>query len=211
MAFFNSYNLLYFWIFTLSWAVIWAMGLLSNSPAAVLLLAFALLTCLHMNHVSNHDSSLVRSVCAKPNKSKAHERFVNEAEPQSSSEETRTDRTDVSTDIKCTMAPESRFDCARDRLLSQEECEERGCCYAPLPNSTGPPWCFYPSLYPGYEMGPLTPSTRGQAATLTRATPSYLPKDVSSLQLEVIEETAGCLHLTVSAHHSDLSCAFKKT
>uniref|UniRef100_A0A8C4F680 P-type domain-containing protein n=1 Tax=Dicentrarchus labrax TaxID=13489 RepID=A0A8C4F680_DICLA len=59
-------------------------------------------------------------------------------------------KTDISRDIKCTMAPESRFDCAMDRLLSQGECEQRGCCYVPLPKSAGPPWCFYPSLYPGY-------------------------------------------------------------
>uniref|UniRef100_A0A3Q3IGA5 P-type domain-containing protein n=1 Tax=Monopterus albus TaxID=43700 RepID=A0A3Q3IGA5_MONAL len=97
--------------------------------------------------------------------------------------------TDISKNTKCTMAPESRFDCARDRLLSQRECEERGCCYVPLPNTAGPPWCFYPSWYPGYSMGPLTPTRRGQAATLTRALPSYLPRDISTLNLEVIEET----------------------
>uniref|UniRef100_A0A3Q0T6M1 Lysosomal alpha-glucosidase n=1 Tax=Amphilophus citrinellus TaxID=61819 RepID=A0A3Q0T6M1_AMPCI len=95
------------------------------------------------------------------------------------------------------MAPESRFDCGRDKLLSQSECEERGCCYAPLPDSAGPPWCFYPRVYPGYKMGPLTPTPRGQAATLTRAIPSYLPKDISILRLDVIEETAGCFHLTL--------------
>ncbi|KAG7470360.1 lysosomal alpha-glucosidase [Solea senegalensis] len=93
------------------------------------------------------------------------------------------------------MAPQSRFDCARDRVLSKRQCEERGCCYAPLANSVGPPWCFYPSLYPGYKLGPLTPSKRGLAATLTRAKPSYLPRDISTLRLEIIEETTGCLHL----------------
>ncbi|KAG7470358.1 lysosomal alpha-glucosidase [Solea senegalensis] len=66
---------------------------------------------------------------------------------------------------------------------------------APLANSVGPPWCFYPSLYPGYKLGPLTPSKRGLAATLTRAKPSYLPRDISTLRLEIIEETTGCLHL----------------
>uniref|UniRef100_A0A4W6DRM1 Lysosomal alpha-glucosidase n=1 Tax=Lates calcarifer TaxID=8187 RepID=A0A4W6DRM1_LATCA len=105
--------------------------------------------------------------------------------------------TDIYRGNKCTMPPESRFDCARDRVLSERECKERGCCYAPLPDSAGPPWCFYPSLYPGYKMGPFTPTTRGQAATLTRANPSYLPRDISTLSLEVTEETAGCLHLTL--------------
>ncbi|KAM9345735.1 lysosomal alpha-glucosidase [Symphorus nematophorus] len=181
------------------------MGLLSNFTVAVLFLAFALSACLYINHSSNHDRA-VRSVSAKQNKTKARERLFNNnnpAKPQNNSVETRgvhTEsfrETDISRDDQCSMAPESRFDCARDRLLSQTECEERGCCYAPLPDSAGPPWCFYPRSYPGYNMGPFTPTKRGQAANLSRATPSYLPKDISTLQLEVIEEAAGCLHLTL--------------
>lgn len=97
------------------------------------------------------------------------------------------------------VALESRFDCARDRVLSQTECQGRGCCYAPLPQglSGGPPWCFYPPSYSGYRMGPLTPTSRGQAATLTRPTPSYLPRDISTLRLEILDETEGRLHLTL--------------
>ncbi|KAJ8345419.1 hypothetical protein SKAU_G00296120 [Synaphobranchus kaupii] len=99
----------------------------------------------------------------------------------------------------CQLPLEERFECARDRSLSRAECEARGCCYVPLRNSlsNGPPWCFYPPAYPGYKMGPLTPSPRGQTATLTRSTPSYLPQDISTLRLEVREESAGCLHLTL--------------
>ena len=175
------------------------MGQLSSFGVAVLLLAFVLSICVHMNHLYNHEAILVRSVYDEPNKTKVHERLVDNNNNNTTKPENAQDG-DVSRDIKCTMAPESRFDCARDRLLSQRECEERGCCYAPLPGAKGPPWCFYPSVYPGYKMGPLTPTTRGQAATLTRATPSYLPRDISALRLEVIEEAAGCLHLTVSTH-----------
>lgn len=109
------------------------------------------------------------------------------------------------------VALESRFDCARDRVLSQTECQGRGCCYAPLPQglSGGPPWCFYPPSYSGYRMGPLTPTSRGQAATLTRPTPSYLPRDISTLRLEILDETEGRLHLTVSLwlyNHSYIYC-----
>ncbi|XP_040919429.1 lysosomal alpha-glucosidase isoform X2 [Toxotes jaculatrix] len=180
------------------------MGLLSNLTIAVLL-AFAFSTCSCNNHSLNHETRLVRSVQAKHNEITAHERRVNdnEAKPQNYSVESRgihpesSQETDIYRDNKCTMALESRFDCARDRVVSQRECEERGCCYSPLPDSAGPPWCFYPSLYPSYEMGPLTPTTRGQSATLTRANPSYLPRDISTLSLEVIEETAGCLHITL--------------
>uniref|UniRef100_A0A4W4EG98 Lysosomal alpha-glucosidase n=1 Tax=Electrophorus electricus TaxID=8005 RepID=A0A4W4EG98_ELEEL len=99
----------------------------------------------------------------------------------------------------CTITVERRFDCARDRALSEVECVERGCCYVPSPESAfgGPPWCFYPVSYPGYRMGPLSPTSRGQKATLSRPTPSYLPRDISTLQLEVMPEDTGRLHLTL--------------
>lgn len=99
----------------------------------------------------------------------------------------------------CQRPPEERFDCARDRSLSRAECEARGCCYVPLKDglSDGPPCCFYPPSYPGYKMAPLSPSPRGQAATLNRPTPSYLPRDISTLRLEVMEESEGRLHLTL--------------
>ncbi|XP_070836948.1 lysosomal alpha-glucosidase isoform X2 [Chaetodon trifascialis] len=168
------------------------MSVLSHWAAAALLLA----------HLS---TGLVSSASATRSETKAHEVLVsnNAAKLHSSSDETGGARPGGSQDAdthrgtRCAMAPESRFDCARDRLLGQTECEERGCCYAPMPDSAGPPWCFYPSLYPGYKMGPLTPTARGQAATLTRSTSSYLPRDISSLHLEVTEESAGCLHLTL--------------
>lgn len=143
---------------------------------------------------------LVRSVHAKPDNTLTYDRFVHYAAQNNAAKSLcphPENSTQSSTNDKCTMAPESRFDCARDRVLSQKQCEDRGCCYAPLPDTAGPPWCFYPLLYPGYIMGPLSPTRSGQAATLTRAKPSYLPKDISTLHLEVIEESAGCLHLTV--------------
>ncbi|XP_071372325.1 lysosomal alpha-glucosidase [Centroberyx affinis] len=183
------------------------MGLLSAAATpAVLLLALTLLTCLYISHFSDHEVRLIKSVYAKQNKILAFARHVNHpAKLHNNSVEgwgnlqphTQETPTDVLRNDKCAMALESRFDCARDRALSQRECEERGCCYAPLPNSRGPPWCFYPWSYSGYKMGPLTPTPRGQAATLTRPNPSYLPRDISTLCLEVMEEAAGRLHLTL--------------
>uniref|UniRef100_A0A7N6FCY3 Lysosomal alpha-glucosidase n=1 Tax=Anabas testudineus TaxID=64144 RepID=A0A7N6FCY3_ANATE len=180
------------------------MALLSNIAVAVVL-AFALSPCMYTRHLYNYATRLVMPVHTKQNVVTIHESFAsnNPATSQDSSEHTweinpeSSEEADISKDSKCTMAPESRFDCGRDRLLSQSECEQRGCCYSPLPNFTGPPWCFYPSVYPGYKMGPLTPTKRGHAATLTRDNPSYLPRDISNLSLEVIEETAGCLQFTL--------------
>uniref|UniRef100_A0A667ZHF4 P-type domain-containing protein n=1 Tax=Myripristis murdjan TaxID=586833 RepID=A0A667ZHF4_9TELE len=85
--------------------------------AAVVLLAFALLTCLWGVNLRN-------------------------LQPHKQVE----DLTDAPRDDQCAMALENRFDCARDRALSKTECEDRGCCYAPVPDTGGPPWCFYPRL-----------------------------------------------------------------
>lgn len=101
---------------------------------------------------------------------------------------------------ECNIPTEKRFDCARDRALSRVECENRNCCYVPLRADlySGPPWCFYPPSYPGYKIGSFVPTSKGRAANLTRSIPSYLPKDIPTLRLEVAEETAGRLHITVS-------------
>ncbi|XP_072225139.1 lysosomal alpha-glucosidase [Leuresthes tenuis] len=178
------------------------MALLSELTVAVLLLALSLLAFMYSHHFSSYEARLVRSVRDNYNGITAHQRLVfNTAKPQNVSKSgfhpKSVQNSGFSRERECTTDPESRFDCGRDRLLSQEECEERGCCYSPLTGSVGPPWCFYPSLYPGYKMGPLTPSRQGQTATLTRTSPSYLPKDISTLSLEVTEETSSCLHLTL--------------
>ncbi|XP_017277311.1 lysosomal alpha-glucosidase isoform X1 [Kryptolebias marmoratus] len=164
------------------------MALSSGSSVTGLLLALSLLACLYGSLL--YGDRLVRSVESLPNKRTATVRNV-------SGRDRGSERAGVSGKPECSTAAESRFDCGRDRVLSQGECEGRGCCYAPLPGNTGPPWCFYPSLYPGYKMGPLSPTKRGQTTTLTRTSPSYLPKDVSNLSLVVTEEAAGCLHITL--------------
>ncbi|XP_029913099.1 lysosomal alpha-glucosidase isoform X2 [Myripristis murdjan] len=179
--------------------------------AAVVLLAFALLTCLFMSNLSEHQVRLVKSSYAKKYDSIVFPRYVSHPAKVQNSTVQRwgvnlrnlqphkqvEDLTDAPRDDQCAMALENRFDCARDRALSKTECEDRGCCYAPVPDTGGPPWCFYPRLYSGYKMGPLTPTLRGHAATLVRANPSYLPRDITTLRLEVMEETAGRLHLTL--------------
>ncbi|KAM4716626.1 lysosomal alpha-glucosidase [Anableps anableps] len=172
------------------------MGILS---VTVLLFSLSLLACLYRDLLFSNEGKLVRSVHYDHTEVIVHEKPGNyyPGEPKSDIHPESLQRSGNSRESECTTVPESRFDCGRDRLLSQVECEERGCCYAPLPGSAGPPWCFYPALYPGYNMGPLTPSERGQAATLTRASPSYLPKDISTLRLEVVEETTSCFHIVL--------------
>ncbi|KAK6312192.1 hypothetical protein J4Q44_G00178560 [Coregonus suidteri] len=189
------------------------------------LLTMALITCLHLSYLSDQKVSLIKLTSKQqPDETPIHlsVRHGLEQDPATRQAIEREDIVNLQRvsshlapshrllwevphpasssgprEAECrTVAHESRFDCARDRVLSQTECQGRGCCYAPLPqgHSGGPPWCFYPPSYSGYRIGPLTPTSRGQAATLTRPTPSYLPRDISTLQLEVLDET-GRLHL----------------
>ncbi|XP_062976199.1 lysosomal alpha-glucosidase isoform X2 [Elgaria multicarinata webbii] len=100
----------------------------------------------------------------------------------------------------CDIPPDSRFDCGPEKLLSQEECHARGCCYAPV-FSKGPavwqPWCFFPPTYPSYKMANLTTTKTGYTAHLTRDGPSFIPDDIMNVQLDVIFETEGRLHFTL--------------
>lgn len=92
----------------------------------------------------------------------------------------------------CDIPPDRRFDCAPEKLTSQEECQARGCCYVPvscLDSANGKPWCFFPLSYPSYRMKNLTATETGYTAQLTRDTPTFFPDNIMNLQLDVMFET----------------------
>ncbi|XP_077184313.1 lysosomal alpha-glucosidase [Paroedura picta] len=100
----------------------------------------------------------------------------------------------------CDIPPDRQFDCAPEKLISQEECQARGCCYVPvscLDSATGKPWCFFPLSYPSYKMKNLTATETGYTAQLTRETPTFLPDDIMTLQLDVMFETEGRLRFSL--------------
>ena len=102
---------------------------------------------------------------------------------------------------QCDLPPNSRFDCAPDKGITQQQCEARGCCYVPAkwpPDAQmGQPWCFFPPSYPSYRLENLTTTETGYTATLTRAVPTFFPKDIMTLRLDVLMETESRLHFTV--------------
>ncbi|XP_049714936.1 lysosomal alpha-glucosidase isoform X1 [Elephas maximus indicus] len=103
---------------------------------------------------------------------------------------------------QCDVPPNSRFDCAPEAAITQEQCEARGCCYIPVRQGpqgppVGQPWCFFPPSYPSYRLENLTTTQMGYTATLTRATPTFFPKDILTLQLEVLMETESRLHFMI--------------
>ncbi|ELK12281.1 Lysosomal alpha-glucosidase [Pteropus alecto] len=103
---------------------------------------------------------------------------------------------------QCDVPPNSRFDCAPDKAITQEQCEARGCCYVPArwrsgESQMGQPWCFVPPSYPSYKLGNLTTTDTGYTASLTRDSPTFFPKDILTLRLEVLMETESRLHFTI--------------
>ncbi|XP_068932192.1 lysosomal alpha-glucosidase isoform X1 [Petaurus breviceps papuanus] len=103
--------------------------------------------------------------------------------------------------LQCDISPDSRFDCAPEKTLTQVECEARGCCYVPVAqqgfSEIWKPWCFFPPSYPSYKLENLTTTRTGYTATLTRAVPTFFPKDILTLLLEVRMETENRLHFTI--------------
>lgn len=109
---------------------------------------------------------------------------------------------------QCDVPSNSRFDCAPDKGISQEECEARGCCYVPTGQVLkgplmGQPWCFFPPSYPSYRLENLSSTETGYTATLTRTHQTFFPKDVLTLRLDVLMETESRLHFMVCVHMVD--------
>uniref|UniRef100_A0A5F8G900 Lysosomal alpha-glucosidase n=1 Tax=Monodelphis domestica TaxID=13616 RepID=A0A5F8G900_MONDO len=105
------------------------------------------------------------------------------------------------TPLYCNISPDYRFDCAPEKTLTQEQCEARGCCYVPVTqqgfSQIWTPWCFFPQSYPSYKLENLTTTKTGYTATLTRTVPTFFPKDILTLHLEVHMETESRLHFTI--------------
>ena len=132
--------------------------------SAGLLFISALLTCLYVSHVSDYDTIKIRSeepVGRPPASVNLLEKVRNIFVKIWTDQAEITQQPSDAGSSKCLMNLDSRFDCSRDRVLTRSECQERGCCYAPLALTSGPPWCYYPRSYSGYKMGPLSLSWWG--------------------------------------------------
>ncbi|XP_007886783.2 lysosomal alpha-glucosidase [Callorhinchus milii] len=99
---------------------------------------------------------------------------------------------------QCSSDPFNRFDCAFNKEMDMKKCLSRGCCYLPVdPANVSVPWCFFPSNYPTYKLDYLTPTPNGYAGKLSRAEKTMFPKDVMTLQLNMMYETEARLHFTL--------------
>ncbi|KAL1005157.1 hypothetical protein UPYG_G00055320 [Umbra pygmaea] len=108
----------------------------------------------------------------------------------------------------CAVVPEAwRFDCYPERgvVVTRELCEARNCCFLPAssspsqsPGMGGVPWCFYPPGFPSYSLTSLNQTELGQTGTLVRAVKTYYPKDILTLQLDLLYETDHRLRVRIT-------------
>ncbi|XP_022103495.1 lysosomal alpha-glucosidase-like [Acanthaster planci] len=101
--------------------------------------------------------------------------------------------------MQCSGIPPSfRFNCYPEKGATQQECQQRGCCWLASKNlDEGVPHCFYPSDFPTYQMGSPQPTAFGYTVMLKRTTKSYYPNDVMQLQMDLYFETSYRLHFKI--------------
>ncbi|XP_036804631.1 lysosomal alpha-glucosidase [Oncorhynchus mykiss] len=107
----------------------------------------------------------------------------------------------------CGVVPEAwRFDCYPERgvVVTRELCEARNCCFIPAssfppaPGRNGVPWCFYPPGFPSYSLVSVNATDLGQTGTLVKTVKTYYPKDILTLQLELLYETDHRLRVRIT-------------
>ncbi|XP_069036870.1 lysosomal alpha-glucosidase [Lepisosteus oculatus] len=106
----------------------------------------------------------------------------------------------------CRAIPEShRFDCYPESgvVVTRELCEARNCCFIqvsaePPPAKNGVPWCFYPPSFPTYTLDSLNDTTLGYIGQLTKKEKTHYPRDIETLQLDVMYETDSRLHVKIT-------------
>ncbi|KAL5018863.1 hypothetical protein ScPMuIL_004585 [Solemya velum] len=105
---------------------------------------------------------------------------------------------------QCDIATkEKRFDCWPEfNDATQDKCQARGCCWGQgSTRSDGmpgdPPYCFFPSNYPGYTTGAVLQTAFGLSAKLSRSTKSPWPADIMQLQVDIYYETDNRVHFKI--------------
>ena len=96
-----------------------------------------------------------------------------------------------------------RFDCYPDAGVTQEKCEDRGCCWR-LPSSSNVslavPSCFYPKYF-GYRVVNEKQTAIGFILDLEMQERGPFGDDIKHLKVDVRLETDDRAHIKVSCTH----------
>lgn len=82
-----------------------------------------------------------------------------------------------------------RFDCFPNDNASEDLCNQRGCCWAPVNTSAkgemGVPFCYYPSNYKSYQYINVSHTDNGITAYQENLIKSTYPDNIQLLKIEV--------------------------
>lgn len=121
-------------------------------------------------------------------------------------------RTEKQCDIKHSA---EKFDCFPQVNVTEKSCEDRGCCWRvdgsrrkPLmynndDDTLAPvdvPYCFYPRNHPSYNVNYINDTKLGFNMDLSGQPPTYYPRGVHRLAVDVLFETNHRLHVKVGIH-----------
>uniref|UniRef100_A0A4W4FQD4 P-type domain-containing protein n=1 Tax=Electrophorus electricus TaxID=8005 RepID=A0A4W4FQD4_ELEEL len=106
----------------------------------------------------------------------------------------------------CSLIAEAwRFDCYPERgvVVTEEMCHARNCCFvhdskARPPGQNGVPYCFYPPDFPSYELVAINDVEMGYTGKLIRTQKTYYPKDIETLQFDVLYESNNRLRMKIT-------------
>lgn len=94
-----------------------------------------------------------------------------------------------------------RFDCFPQGDVSEDDCNNRGCCWAPV-NSTkgqlGVPFCYYPSDFKTYSYSNISITDFGVTALLENKLNSSYPDNIKLLRVNINFLTGNTLQIKVS-------------
>lgn len=98
-----------------------------------------------------------------------------------------------------------RFDCFPNENASEDLCNKRGCCWAPVITSAkeemGVPFCYYPSNYKSYRYINVSHTDIGITAYQENLIESIYPNTIQLLKIDVNYISDNIFQIKVSSFH----------
>lgn len=95
-----------------------------------------------------------------------------------------------------------RFDCFPQEKVTEDLCNQRGCCWGPVNTSAkgelGVPFCYYPSNYKTYQYVNISYSDVGATAYLENLFNSSYPNNIQLLKIDFNYVSENLLQIKVN-------------
>lgn len=100
---------------------------------------------------------------------------------------------------QCEVSDADKVDCGFTGI-TEDQCIQKSCCWAPAGTDSTTPWCFSQSLQTGYALTEMTSTSNGffgKLKLLGQGTSTY-GSDITALNLQIIFETVDIFHIKIT-------------